>query len=766
MQSKMFRFWPHVFLLSFLWLVMALPSYAVEPFQVKEIRVEGLQRVEAGTVYATLPFRAGETYTDEKGALSIRNLFALGVFKDVRIQTVGRDVVVVVQERPTISLVEFTGNKEFDKDYLVRMMREIGLFEGRPFDKAVADKAEQEIRRQYLSRSYFATKITLTATPIDSNRVNLNLAITEGDVAKIAEIKFVGNKAFSSGTLTDEMSMATGNWWSWYTKNNHYSKAKLNADIEAIRSFYLSRGYIEFSIEAPKVDISPAQDEIRITISLFEGAQFQVAGVRFEGNLLGKEQELKSNVTVDIGKPFDAEKANESSQKLSKALGNLGYAFARAEVIPVLDRVGSKVTLVFKVEPGVRAYVRRVNISGNARTRDEVIRREFRQIEASWYDGDKIRASRDRIDRLGFFTDVQIDTQEVPGAPDQVDVNLVVVEKSTANWSLGAGYSTAEKLSLQAGIRQENAFGSGHYIGLNVDTSKFNRQLAINNTDPYFTPEGVSRSTEVFYRTTKPTTLLDTDYKLINQGVGLSFGVPYTENDTVYFRITYDQLRVQDGTNLPQTYKNYVQRVGSSSHTVPVSIGWGSDTRDSALAPSVGSVKRINVDLNVIGESKYAKGTVQYQHYIPLSRKVTVAFNSQLDWGEGLGGNPYPFFKNFYGGGLGSVRGFETNSLGPVDETTKLSIGGAKAAVVSLEVLTPLPGGGNDRTLRMYGFIDVGNVFGESQPFKFGGFKSSMGIGLSWNSPVGPLRLSFAKPIKKSSTDKLEKIQFQIGTGF
>jgi outer membrane protein insertion porin family len=741
-------------------------AFAVTPFAVRDIRIEGLQRVEAGTVFATLPFRIGETYNDEKGALSIRNLFALGLFKDVRIEVAGDVLVVIVEERPTISSLDFTGAREFDKETLMKLMREVGLLEGRPFDKAVADRAEQEIKRQYLTRSYYATKVTTTATPLDKNRVNVTFAIVEGDVAKIRSIKITGNKAFSESTLLGQFNSDDGTWLSWYTKSNRYAKAKLTADLESLRAYYLSNGYIEFRADPPKVDISANQEEIDITINVFEGPEYVVSAVKLEGNYLGKEDQFKSLVTIDVGKNFNSEQAAETSRAFTNTFGGFGYAFAKIELVPLLDRSKGLVTLVYKAEPGLRAYVRKINITGNTRTRDEVIRREFRQFESSWYDGDKIRVSRDRVDRLGFFTDVQIDTQEVPNAPDQVDINLAVVEKPTGNLSLGAGYSSSDKLTFQAGVKQENVFGSGNYLGLDFNTSQLNRQAVVTSVDPYFTVDGISRTVDLFYRTTRPTTGLDSDYRQINKGAGLKFGVPFSDYDTINFGVTYDQVQFEDGTNMPNAYANYIKEFGSSSNSVPLTIGWGRDSRDSALAPSNGSYQRLFAEVSAIGDARYVKAGAQYQKYIPLSKKFTFAFNAEYNWGKGLGSRSYPVFKNLQGGGLGTVRGFETNTLGPIEEGTNYYLGGPKRVNLNMEVLTPLPGAGNDKTLRLYGFWDIGNVYGESEPVKLNQLRSSVGVGLAWLSPVGPLRISYAKAVKKFDNDKIQKIQFQVGTSF
>ena len=481
-------------------------AFAVDPFTVRDIRIEGLQRVEAGTIFASLPVRVGDLYDDQKGAAAIQALFALGLFKDVRIDASGDVLVVIVEERPTVADIEFSGNKEFDKDVLRRMMRDIGLSDGRSFDKAMLDRAEQEIKRQYINRSLYASEVVTTVTPIERNRVNLAFTITEGDRAKIKEIRIVGNKVFSDSTLRNLFDLDTGGWLSWYTKSDQYSRAKLNADIEGLRSYYLTRGYLEFRIDSTQVVISPDKQEISIAINVTEGERYVVSGVKLEGNYLGKDDEFKSLVAIRPGQPYNADEVVQTTKAFTDYFGNFGYAFARVEARPEVDRVNNRVSLLIQAEPSRRAYVRRINVAGNNRTRDEVVRREFRQFESAWYDADKIRRSRDRVDRLGFFREVSIETLEIAGAPDQVDLTITVLEKPTGNLSLGAGYSSGDGLGLTAGIKQENAFGSGSSLGIQLDTSKINRTVVFNTTDPYFTVDGVSRSIDVYHRNSSPYT--------------------------------------------------------------------------------------------------------------------------------------------------------------------------------------------------------------------------------------------------------------------
>lgn len=769
------------------WLCAAQAVWALEPFKVQDIRVEGLQRVEAGTVFASMPLRVGDDYSDDKGAAAIRSLFALGLFKDVRLEANGNVLVVVVEERPTIAGVEFVGTKEFDKEALQKAMRDVGLAEGRPFDKALADRAEQELKRQYINRSLYGAEVVTTVTPIERNRVNLTFSVTEGDAAKINDIRIVGNKAFSESTLKKQFDQDTGGWLSWYTKSNRYARSKLNADLETLRSYYLQRGYLDFRIDSTQVAISPDKQKISLVVNIHEGEKFVVSGIELQGNYLGRDDEFKSLVKIRPGQAYNADLVAETTKAFSDHFSNFGFAFARVEAVPEVDRENNRVAFVLRAEPSRRAYVRRIQVTGNDRTRDEVIRREFRQFESSWYDGDKIKLSRDRVDRLGYFTEVDVDTQEIPGSPDQVDLVVNVKEKPTGAVTLGAGFSSAEKVSLSFGIKQENAFGSGNYLGLDVNTSKYNRTLVVSTTDPYFTQDGISRTVDAYYRTSRPYSgdiyvgddLVKSEdlYKIVSKGASVRFGVPFSEIDTVYFGVGVEQTKIDQGVYMPIQYREYADK---NTTGIPLTLGWGRDSRDSALAPNSGRYQRFNAEWSPAGDMNYIKANYQFQQYLPITKAMTFAVNAELGWGKGLGGKPYPIFKNFYAGGLGSVRGFEQGSLGPranqyvgvngaIENYASGSysyLGGAKKAVMNFELIAPFPGAGNDKTLRWFTFVDVGGIYGENDPIRADELRASAGIGLSWISPLGPLRLAWANPIRKKNGDELQKLQFQIGTSF
>ncbi len=775
---------------------LASHASAIEPFTVKDIRVEGIQRTEAGTVFSYLPVRVGDTFNDEKAAAAIKALYATGFFKDVRIEAEGEVLVVAVEERPAIASVDFSGTKEFDKDTLRKSLKELGLGESRILDKSLVDRSEQELKRQYLSRGLYGVKITTTITPIERNRVNVSFDVDEGEVARIRQIKIIGSKAFKERELIGQLKMSTPSWFTWYSKADQYSKQKLAGDIEALRSFYLNRGFLEMQVESTQVSISPDKKNIFITVNINEGKKYTITGIKLEGEMLGRESELASLVALKAGDAYSGEKMNESTKKISERMGVFGYAFANVNAVPEINRDKAEVAFTIFVDPGKRVYVRKINVGGNDRTRDTVIRREFRQLESAWYDGDKIKLSRERLGRLGFFTDTNIDTVEVPGTPDQVDLDVKVKEKPTGAIMFGAGFSSAEKLTLSGSINQANAFGSGNNIGINVNTSRIFRTIAISHTNPYFTEDGVSRTVDVFYRTSRPPIYLSTiDYKIVTKGATVNFGVPFTEFDRVFFGAGYEDTTVNTYEDSPARYRRFVAEnnglvfddadttptaaepntgVGSArTQAIPLTAAWQRDNRDSALIPTKGRYRRASFELSFAGTSRYYRGTYQEQYFWPVTDSITLALNAEANHGEGLAGDPYPVFKNYYAGGIGSVRGFAAGSLnvsGTRVTTTgyRLPIGGSTRLIGNVELQMPFPGTGVDRSLRWFTFLDAGQVWNpsDSEAFNLANLRYSTGIGLSWISPVGPLKLSLAYPINAKSGDYVQRFQFQLGTGF
>ena len=743
----------------------AAPAFAEQPFVLKDIRVEGLQRSDPGTVFAALPFRIGDTYTDDKGAAALRALFATGLFKDVRIEIEGQVAVVIVDERSIIASVSFVGLKEFDKDPLTKSLRDSGIGEGLPFDRALVDRAEQEIKRQYLSRSLYGAEVVTTITPIERNRVNVTFTMTEGDAARIKDIRIVGSKVFSEGTLLDLLELTPTGWFTWYSKTDRYSRTKLNSDLEKLRAHYINRGYLEFAVESTQVTISPDKQTISVAISIKEGQPYTVTSVRLEGEYLGKEEEFRAQVLLRPGQPYRGDSVTETSRRFQDLFGLYGYAFARIEPRPEIDRATGQVAVVFTAEPQRRVYVRRIDVAGNTRTRDEVVRREFRQLESAWYDGGLIKLSKERVDRLGYFKDVEVETNEVAGAPDQVDLVVNVTEKPTGNLMIGAGYSNAEKLTFTAQIRQDNAFGSGRSLGVEVNTSKYNRTLVLSSVDPYWTVDGISMAVDAFYRTSRPINFLGDSYDLRTPGAAIRFGVPFSEYDTVFVGLGWERTELGTSVGLPLAWLNYRALYGNKSDAFAATVGWARDGRDSLLVPTAGRYQRVFFEWSLAGEVRYLKTNLQYQEYWPLPLRMTLGVNAEVGIGKGLGGKPYPVFKNFYGGGLGTVRAFEQGSLGVVDPTGAY-IGGARRFNLNGELYFPVPGTGSDRTLRIFAFTDAGNVWREDETVTASSLRVSAGLGLSWISPVGPLKLSWGVPLRVQRNDRIQRFQFQIGTAF
>lgn len=741
------------------------PALAVEPFVLKDIRIEGLQRSDPGTVFAALPFRIGDTYTDDKGSAALRALFATGLFKDVRIEIDGQAVVVIVDERSIIASVSFVGLKEFDKDPLTKSLRDAGIGEGLPFDRALVDRAEQEIKRQYLGRSLYGAEVVTTVTPIERNRVNVTFTMNEGDAAKIRDIRIVGATVFKEGALLDLFELTPSGWFTWYSKSDRYSRTKLNADLEKLRAYYVNRGYLEFAIESTQVTISPDKQTISIAISIKEGQPYTVTSVRLEGDYLGKDDEFRAFVLLRPGQPYRGDAVAETTKRFTDLFGLYGYAFARIDQRTEIDRATGQVAVVLSGDPQRRVYVRRIEVAGNTRTRDEVIRREFRQLEAAWYDGGLIKRSTDRVKRLDYFKDVDVDTNEVPGSPDQVDLVVTVVEKPTGNLVVGAGYSNLQKVTFNASIRQDNVFGSGNYLGLEVNTSRFFRTLVLSSVDPYFTVDGISRAIDVYYRISRPFNSLGDIYSLKTQGASVRFGVPFTEFDTVFFGAGFERTEIGTSAGIPLSYLNYRALYGNNSNSFPLTIGWARDARDSVLAPTRGRYQRINLEASLVGDVRYTRTNLQFQQFWPMPFRTTLGLNAEVGIGRGLGGKSFPVFKNFYGGGLGTVRVFEQGSLGIIDPTGAY-IGGAKRLNVNAELYFPVPGTGNDKSLRIFAFADAGNVWRETEKITGDSVRASAGLGLSWISPVGPLKLSWGKPVQSQRNDRIQRFQFQIGTAF
>ena len=740
-------------------------AFAFEPFEVSDIRVEGIQRTDAGTVFSYLPIKVGETIDETRASEAIKALFATGFFNDVRLEASDNVLVVIVQERPAIAQVDVSGSKEFPADQLKEAMQQIGLKESRIFDRALLNLAEQELKNQYISRGKYGVQIVTTVTPLERNRVAISFTIFEGRVAKIQQFNFVGNRLFDDETLKKEFALTTPGLMTWYTDSDQYSKPKLQADLESLRSFYLDRGYIEFSIDSTQVSISPDKENIYITVNITEGEKYTVKSISLAGELIVPEEELVALIQVEVGDVFSRENLTETTKLISDRLGDEGYAFAAVNAVPELDRENNEVALTLYVDPGRRVYIRRIIISGNTDTRDEVIRRELRQFESAWYSTKKLNRSRQRVDKLGYFSEVQIDTPAVPGTADQVDVNIRVTERNTGNLTFGIGYSTTENVVLTAGLAQNNIFGTGNSLSFQINTGSVNQNYSLSYTNPYFTADGVSRGFDFYRRDLDSTSLDVAPFNTKTLGFGVRFGVPITEFDRINYGFAFEKTEIGLFPNSPQRYIDFVNEFGDITDAYPVTAAWARDKRDSVIYTTAGTFQRLGAEVSVpFGDLSYYRLTYRLQWYYPLSRSVTFLEQARLGFGDGYNDQDLPFYKNFFAGGVNTVRGYAAASLGPKDADGN-ALGGEIQVINNLELLFPFPGLGKDRSIRLATFLDMGMV-GDDYDFISSEMRFSTGLSFNWFSPVGPLKLILAYPLNDQPGDATERFQFTFGSAF
>jgi outer membrane protein insertion porin family len=750
------------------WALLAAAGVAAaaefRPFTVKDIRVEGVQRTDPGTVFNYLPVKVGELFTEEKAQQALRALFATGFFKDVRLEAEGDVLVVRVEERPAIAQVDFSGVSEFPVDNLRRALREIGLAEGRIFDRSALENAEQELKRQYLSRGKYSAEVQTTVTPLQRNRVAISFAVSEGEVAKIQGINIVGAHAFPESDLLDLFVLRTPGWLTWYTKHDQYSRQRLSADLETLRSYYLDRGYLDFNIDSTQVSITPDRKDIYITINVTEGEKYTVSDVRIGGQTLVPPAELQKLLRLKSGDVFSRQRLVESQKAIAERLGNDGYAFANANAVPEVDRDKRAVAFTLLVDPGRRVYVRRINVVGNSKTRDEVVRREMRQLEGAYYDASKIQLSRRRIDRTQYFSDVQVETAPVESHADQVDVTYTVEERNTGALALGIGFSTVDKVILSASVTQPNIFGTGKYMALELNSGSVNTVYSLSYVDPYYTVDGVSRGFDIYKRGVDASSLATGAYSTDTVGGGVKFGYPLSERDTVSFGASAERVNVVTFPTSSPVYQDFVNQFGSQYRYGALTAAWAHDTRDSLILTTDGGLTRLSSEL-AGGDLQYYRLGANQQIYFPLSRSLTLFLNADLGYARGTGGKPLPFFKNYYAGGPGTVRGYQDFSLGPRDASGN-SLGGTRRVAGNAELLFPMPGAAQDKSLRLGWFVDAGQVYAYGEPVDLGLLRYSTGIALSWASPLGPLRLSYASPLNERPEDRVQRLQLKFGTTF
>ena len=780
---------------------------AIGSFTIEDIRIEGLQRVAPGTVFNYLPVKVGDDFDQRLATESIRALFKTGFFKDVRLEQEGDTLVIYIEERPSIASVKITGNKDISSDDLKKALKGIGMTEGKVFDRATLDKVEQEMRRQYFARGKYGVKIDTSVTDLPRNRVDIEITVSEGKVATIKQINIVGNHSFSDEQVTQDFEQNTGNLLSFYTKSDHYSKQKLSADLERLRSFYLDRGYINSQIESTQVAMSPDRKEIYLTVNLKEGDVYKVSDVQVTGKIIIRPEEIIPLVGIGPGDVFSRKLATQSQKAISDRLGDEGYIFCNVNMVPEIDELTKTVRMTFFVDPGKKVYVRRINFSGNTKTRDEVIRREMRQMEAAWASSTKIERSKVRLERLGYFQEVNVETPAVPGTSDQIDVNYKITEKSSGNITAGVGYSQLQGIIFNAAVTQDNVFGTGKRVGFNFNNSRLNTIYNVSYFNPYASVDGVSHGFDVAYRKMNAYYTNLANYTTDTGDIGTNLAIPVNEFDRITFNLDLNRTNVKTNAYSPVQILDYIRyytkdplKTNYAFDYIPVAVGYVHDTLNRAMFPTEGGAQRIQVMATppVFGSGSVAffKASAKTQHFFPLAKDLTLQLAAEAAYGDGFNGAPaLPFWENFFAGGPQSMRGFFPSSLGPktisnqVGQGGLLSLGGSSKIVMQAEILSPLPFMEDSKSIRIGAFFDVGNVYCNAfqvpgpkgyvsaangnpsdglcyAPVKGDFLRYSPGILARWISPFGAIGFSVAHPLNTVYGDHLQSFQFSFGQTF
>ena len=757
-----------IVLAAFLLLAVVRAAAQADAFVVGDIRLEGLQRITAGTVFNYLPIKVGDTVDGTRTAEALRALFGTGFFRDVQLERDGDTLVVSVVERPSIGSIEFSGNEELKTEDLLSALEQMGFAQGRVFNQSTFDQVKRELHRTYFATGKYAARITGIATPLERNRVAVKFEISEGVVAKIRQINIVGNAAFDDDDLRDDFELDTTGVFSFITRSDRYSKPKLAADLETLRTFYLDQGFINFSIDSTQVSITPDKQDVYITINITEGGRYVVRDVYLQGALIVPDEELFDLITVVQGEEFSRKHVTETARRIGNRLGTEGYSFANVNAVPEIDEAQKRVDLTFFVDPGKRVYVRRINFKGNAKTRDEVLRREMRQMESGWISTELVERSRVRLNRLGFFESVTVETPAVAGTSDQVDVDFTVVERPSGNLLLGAGYSDSQGAVFDISVTEENVLGGGNRLRASFNTSKVSRDISVSWLNPYWTVDGVSRGIDVYNRRTDASDANLADYELDQLGTGATFGIPISEFTRVNLGFNVEQTDFIVDPFPSREIRDFERESGDRYITLLATGAWAKDSRNSRFLPTRGSLSRLSAEIAVPGSDlKYYKLFARHQRLFPLPEDFAFVLEGELGYGDGYGGtSALPLTENFFAGGLRSVRGFRANTLGPRDFPYGRPLGGNLKVVGTAELILPLPFTTDSNTFRVTTFLDAGNVYGPKEDFDFDSLRYSTGIAAIWLSPVGPLTMSFAKPLEKQEGDVTDGFQLTFGTSF
>lgn len=765
---------------------------AFDTFRVQDIRIDGLSRIAPGTVFTYLPIEKGDTLDTERAEQAIRALYKTGFFNDVSLSRQGDILVVTLKERPSISKIAIRGNKDLKEDDLRKGLKGIGLTEGETFDRLKLDSVQQELTRQYYNRGKYNVSVKTAVVNLDRNRVEVAINIIEGKPAKIKHLNIVGNDSYKDKEIRSDFQSATTNWTSWYSKNDQYSREKMSGDLERLSSFYLDRGYVDFGVDSTQVSMSPDKRKMYVVANVTEGEIYTVTDIKLTGDLILKDEDLRKQLSIKSGEIFSRRKVEQSSDAITSVLANIGYAFAQVNPIPEINREKREVGLNFQVLPGKRVYVRRIVFKGNLHTEDEVLRREMRQLEGAWYSQAAIDRSKIRLQRLGYFKTVAIETPKVPGSDDQVDMTVAIEEQPSGSFTFGLGYSQVQGLITSIAVQQNNFFGTGDRIGLTLQRSSYLKRYSISYFEPYLTDDGIGLGYDLSHRELDSGQANIANYLTNADSFSTYLGLPLTESDTLNTRFGISQTSITTFAGAtPQQFIDYLTALGNRTfHVWNMELSWAHDTRNRYWNPTRGSLQTVSLETTLPGSTvEYFKFNYRYSQYFPITDKLTFLGTALVGYGgsyrgvyrsvtdDGVdppvttdfGARGLPFYENFFAGGASDIRGFRDNTLGPVDTSRgfRQPLGGAFKTVATAEVIFPTPFvKENDNTTRLSWFLDVGNVFKDYNAFSASDLRASTGLSFQWRAPIGPIVVSVSRPLRKQDEDETETIQFTFGPQF
>lgn len=780
------------YLLPALLLILLAPMALADAFRISDIRINGLQRVSAGSVFAALPLNIGDQVDDQTLVEASRSLFRTGFFQDIQLGREDNVLVVTVVERPSIAAIELEGNKAIESEALLDGLRMAGLSEGEIFQQATLEGVRNELLRQYVAQGRYSADIETEVIAEPRNRVSIKIQIDEGSVASIKHINVVGNTVFATEDLVDLFELKSSGWLSFLRSDDKYSREKLSGDLERLRSWYLDRGYINMSIASTQVTITPDKKNVYVTVNINEGELYTVNDVNLSGDLIVPEEEIRRLLLVEPGQVFSRQVMTATSELISRRLGNEGYTFANVNGIPDINEENQSVEVTFFVDPGKRAYVNRINFRGNTKTEDEVLRREMRQMEGGWASTYLIDQSKVRLERLGFFKEVDVETVPVPGADDLIDVNYTVEEQPSGSITASLGFAQGTGLIVGGSISQNNFFGTGNRVSLSANRSEYQTALSFGFLDPYFTVDGVSLGYNAFYRATDYDKLnVDvSSYSVDSYGGGFNIGYPITDTSRLSFGLSAQQDDIQTGTFTVQEITQFLQREGDSFTNFKFNAGWSQSTLNRGVFPDRGSSQSVNFETTIPGSDlQFYKIDYRAQRYFPVTEDLTLRLHGNVGFARRFGSTQsVPFYEHYYAGGIGSVRGYRESSLGPRStpatadpDKDELPFGGNIKMVGGGELIFPVPFIKDQSSLRTVLFLDAGNVYdtycsretlnnGEDNPgcgeVDLGNLRYSAGLGLSWLTALGPLGFSLAVPLNSQSEDDTQVFQFTLGQTF